>query len=63
MFQRAVFKPSVNRNLRARVDNLNADVAAKFDSGWIFISKKVGVNVPALTKQPGNFCVQKIFEK
>ena len=43
MFQRAVFKQSVKRNLvqlRARADNLNADVAAKFNLGWIFIRNK-----------------------
>ena len=44
--------------LRARADNLNADVAAKFHPGWIFIRKEDGVNVPALTKQPGNFSVK-----
>ena len=46
MFQRAVFKQSLKRNLvqlRARADNLNADVAAKFNLGWIFICKKDGV--------------------
>ena len=37
--------------LRARADELNADVAAKFNLGWIFIRKKDGVNVPDLTKQ------------
>ena len=66
MFQRAVFKQSVKRNLvqlRARADNLNADVAAKFNLGWISIRKKDGVNVPALTKQPGNFSVKKRCEK
>ena len=34
MFERAVFKQSVKRNLvqlRARADNLNADVAARFN--------------------------------
>ena len=46
MFQRAVFKQSVKRNLvqlRARADNLNADVAAKFNLGWIFIRKKTAL--------------------
>ena len=58
MFQRAVFKQSLKTNLvqlRARADT---DVAAKFNLGWIFICKKEGVNVPALTKQPGNFSVK-----
>ena len=49
--------------LRARADNLNADVAAKFNLGWIFIRKKDGVNVPALTKQSGNFSVKKKMRK
>ena len=44
--------------LTTRADNLNADVAAKINLGWIFIRKKDGVNVPALTKQPGNFSVK-----
>ena len=51
MFQRAVFKQSVKRNLaqlRARSDNVNADVATKFNVGWIFIRKKDAVNVPVL---------------
>ena len=64
MFQRAV--ESVKRNLvqlKTRADNLNANVAAKFNLGWIFIRKKDGVNVPALTKQPGNFSFQKRCEK
>ena len=66
MFQRAVFKQSSKRNLvqlRARADNLNANVAAKFNLGWIFICKKEGVNVPALTKQPGNFSVKNRCEE
>ena len=66
MFQRGVFKQSLKRNLvqlRARADNLNADVAAKFNLGWIFIRKKDGVNVPALTKQPENSSVKKRCEK
>ena len=66
MFQRAVFKQSVKGNLvqlRARADELNADVAAKFNLGWIFIRKKGGVNVRDLTNQPGNFSVQKRCEK
>ena len=66
MFERAVFKQSVKRNLvqlRARADNLNADAAARFNLGWIFIRKKDGVNVPALTKQPGTFSVKKGCEK
>lgn len=29
--------------LRARADNLNADVAAKFNLGWIFIRKKTAL--------------------
>ena len=49
--------------LRARADNLNADVAAKFNLGWIFIRIKDGVNVLALTKQPGNFSVKNRCEK
>ena len=64
MFQRAV--ESVKRNLvqlKTRADNLNANVAAKFNLGWIFIRKKDGVNVPALTKQPGNFSVKKKMRK
>ena len=66
MFQRAVFKQTVKRNLmqlRARADKLNADVAAKSNLGWIFIRKNDGVNVPSLTKQPGNFYVKKRCEK
>ena len=65
MFQRTVLKQSVKRNLvqlRARADELNADVAAKFNLGWIFIRKKDGVNVPDLTKQPGNFSIKKRCE-
>ena len=57
-----LFLNSLKRNLvqlRARADNLNADVDAKFNLGWIFVRKKDGVNVPALTKQPGNFSVKK----
>ena len=64
MFQRAV--ESVKRNLvqlKTRADNLNANVAAKFNLGWIFIRKKDGVNVPALTKQPGNFPIKKRCKK
>ena len=65
MFQRAVFKQSVKRNLvqvRVRADKLNADVAAKFILAWIFFRKKDGVNVPDLTKQPGNFSIKKRCE-
>ena len=43
----------------ARADNSKADVAAKLNLGWIFIRKKDGINVPALTKHPGNFSVKK----
>ena len=66
MFQRAVFKQSVKRNLaqlRAKSDNVNADVATKFNLGWIFIREKDALNVPALTKQPGDFSVNKRCEK
>ena len=66
MFQQDVFKQPVKRNLvqlRARADNLNADVAAKINSEWIFIRKKEGVNVPTLTKQTGNFSVKKKMRK
>ena len=65
MFQRAVFKQSVKRNLaqlRARSDNVNADVAT-CNLGGIFIRKKDALNVPALTKQPGDFSVNKRCEK
>ena len=31
----------------------------RWNLGWIFIRKKDGVNVPALTKHPGNFSVKK----
>ena len=31
----------------------------RWNLGWIFILKKDGVNVPALTKHPGNFSVKK----
>ena len=62
IFQQAVLKQSVKRNLvqfTARADNSKADVAAKLNLGWIFIRKKDGINVPALTKHPGNFSVKK----